>query len=160
MLVAARECVETAPGTVGAAMPFRPSHVVAVVAAAGLAVCGCGGPIQHDELERGVATLSATAAEGRLVALDVVEDRTKTTFVRVHSAALADDAQHEAEKLNDAEAKPDLLAHKAEAVRIAQAIDAALGDLRVAPSDRKVARDVERRLHTLSKRADRLTEQL
>jgi hypothetical protein len=136
----------------------RPVHLAAVAAA--VAVCGCGGPIQRDELERGVSTLSATAAEGRLVALDVVEDRTKTTFVRVHSAALADDAQHEAEKLNDAEASTDLVAHKAEAVRIAQAIDAALGDLQVAPSDKRVARDVTRRLDALSQQADRLTEAL
>jgi hypothetical protein len=140
-------------------MLLRPAHLAVAVAAA-VAVCGCGGPIEHDELERGVATLGATAAEGRLVALDVVEDRTKTTFVRVHSAALADDAQHEAEKLNDAEARPELVARKAEAVRIAQAIDAALGDLRVSPSDRRVAHAVERRLDALSRQADRLAERL
>jgi hypothetical protein len=131
-----------------------------LLAAAGAMLAGCGGPIQHDELERGVATLGATAAEGRLVALDVVEDRTKTTFVRVHSAALGDDAQHEAEKLADAQAPPDLVTAKAEAVRIAQAIDSALGDLRVAPTDRRVARRVEQRLDALSRQAERLTERL
>lgn len=132
----------------------------ALLIALALATGGCGGPIEHDELERGVATLGATAAEGRLVALDVVEDRTKTTFVRVHARALADDAQHEAEKLNDAEATGALAARKAEAVRIAQEIDAALGDLRVSPSDPRVARDVERRLDRLSQRAERLGEAL
>jgi hypothetical protein len=131
-----------------------------LLVAAAVMLGGCGGPIQHDELERGVATLAATAAEGRLVALDVVEDRTKTTFVRVHSAALADDAQHEAEKLSDAQAPPDLVDAKAAAVRIAQAIDHALGDLRVAPSDRRVARRVEQRLDALSRQAERLTERL
>lgn len=125
-----------------------------------LVLAGCGGPIKHDELERGVRTLAATASEGRLVALDVVEDRTKTTFVRVHSAALAQDAQHMAEKLNDAEARPDLVGPKRRAVALAQDIDAALGDLEVAPSDRAVARDVERRLDALSQRADRLADQL
>ncbi len=123
-------------------------------------LAACGGPIQRDELERGVSTLAATAAEGRLVALDVVENRTKTTFVRVHSAALADDAQHEAEKLSDAQAPSDLADAKAEAVRIAQAIDDALGDLRVAPSDRRVARQVEQKLDALSRQAERLTERL
>lgn len=125
-----------------------------------MTLVACGGPIEHDELERGVATLAATAAEGRLVALDVVEDRTKTTFVRVHSGALADDAQHEAEKLADAQAPPGLVNAKAEAVRIAQAIDSALGDLQVAPSDRRVARRVERQLDVLSRRAEQLTERL
>jgi hypothetical protein len=143
-------------------MPPGRRHLATVVLLATAAVVfgGCGGPIQHDELERGVATLGATAAEGRLVALDVVEDRTKTTFVRVHSAALADDAQHEAEKLADAEAPPDLVSAKAAAVRIAQAIDSALGDLQVAPSDRRVARQVEQRLDALSRQAERLTERL
>ncbi|HWI71976.1 MAG TPA: hypothetical protein VNT55_08480 [Baekduia sp.] len=141
-------------------MLVRSTHLATVAVAAAVVACGCGGPIQHDELERGVATLGATAAEGRLVALGVVEDRTKTTFVRVHSAALADDAQHEAEKLNDAEARPDLVARKAAAVRIAQDIDAALGDLQVSPSDRRVAREVERKLDALSRRAERLTERL
>ena len=125
-----------------------------------IAAAGCGGPIEHDELERGVLTLGATAAEGRLVALDVVEDRTKVTFVRVHSAALADDAEHEAEKLQDAQAPPDLIGPKRQAVRLAQEIDAALGDLRVAPSDRRVARNVERRLTVLSQQADRLAKRI
>ncbi len=141
-------------------MPPGCRHLATGLLLAAAALGGCGGPIQHDELERGVATLGATAAEGRLVALDVVEDRTKTTFVRVHSAALADDAQHEAEKLSDAQAPPDLVNAKAEAVRIAQAIDSALGDLRVAPSDRRVARRVEQRLDALSRQAERLTERL
>jgi hypothetical protein len=143
-------------------MLLRHAHrtTAAVAAVAAVALSGCGGAIKHDELERGVATLGATAAEGRLVALDVVEDRTKTTFVRVQSAALADQAQHEAEKLSDAEASPDLVARKAEAVRIAQDIDAALGDLRVAPTDRRVARTVERKLDALSRQAERLTERL
>jgi hypothetical protein len=143
-------------------MPRARRHLATglLLATAVMAFGGCGGPIQHDELERGVATLGATAAEGRLVALDVVEDRTKTTFVRVHSAALADDAQHEAEKLADAEAPPDLVNAKAEAVRIAQAIDSALGDLQVSPTDRRVARKVEQRLDALSRQAERLTERL
>lgn len=141
-------------------MPPGCRHLATGLLLAAVALGACGGPIQHDELERGVATLGATAAEGRLVALDVVEDRTKTTFVRVHSAALADDAQHEAEKLSDAQAPPDLVNAKAEAVRIAQGIDSALGDLQVAPADRRVARRVEQRLDALSRQAERLTERL
>jgi len=140
--------------------PGRRHLAIGLLLAMALAFGGCGGPIQHDELERGVSTLAATAAEGRLVALDVVEDRTKTTFVRVHSAALADDAQHEAEKLADAQAPPDLVSAKAQAVRIAQAIDSALGALQGAPADRRVALDVEQRLDALSRQADRLTERL
>jgi hypothetical protein len=127
-----------------------------VTVAVALGVVGCGGPIEHDELERAVRTLGATAAEGRLVALDVVEDRTKVTFVRVHCAELADDAEHLAEKLNDAQARPDVAGFKDKAVKLAQDIDSALGDLRVSPTDRALARTVERKLDALAKRADDL----
>src|SRR5690349_2718781 len=131
-----------------------------LVAASSLVLVGCGGPITDDELERGIKTLGATAAEGRLVALDAVEDRTKVTFVRVEMRDLAEDAEHEAEKLNDAEAQPGNAEVKAKAVRLAQDIDSALGDLQVAPADRAVARDVEQRLDRLSKQAEALTEEL
>src|SRR3954451_19425040 len=125
-----------------------------------LVISGCGGPITDDELERGIKTLGATAAEGRLVALDVVEDRTKTTFVRVEMRDLGDDAEHEAEKLHDAEAQAGNARVKAKAVKLAQDIDSALGDLQVAADDPKVARDVEQRLDRLSKQADALTGEL
>src|SRR3954453_14769481 len=98
-----------------------------------LAISGCGGPITDDELQRGIETLGATAAEGRLVALDVVEDRTKVTFLRVEARALGDDAEHEAEKLGDAQAESGNAAVKADAVKLAQEIDSALGDLQVSP---------------------------
>jgi hypothetical protein len=130
----------------------------------GLAVAvacgGCGGPIKDDELERGIETLGSLAAEGQLVARGVVEDRTKVTFVRVELRDLADDAEHEAEKLTDAEAQPGNAAIKADAVKLAQDIDSALGDLQVAPSDRHVAADVGKQLAAMTDRADKLTERL
>ncbi|MEA2220477.1 MAG: hypothetical protein QOJ35_3103 [Solirubrobacteraceae bacterium] len=124
-------------------------------------VCaGCGGPITNDELQRGIETLGATASEGRLVALDAVEDRTKVTFERVELRDLGKDAEHEAEKLNDAQARPANTAVKARAVKLAQDISSALGDLQVAPADRRIARQVQVRLDALSKQADALTRQL
>jgi hypothetical protein len=131
-----------------------------VIMAAAILVAGCGGPITGGELRRGVDTLGATAAEGRLVALGVVDDRTKTTFVRTAARDLADDAQHEAEKLTDAKAGPRTTGARDEAVRLAQDIDAALGDLEVAPADRAGAGDVARRLDELKRRADELAERL
>jgi hypothetical protein len=124
-------------------------------------VCaGCGGPITDDELQRGIQTLGATAAEGRLVALDAAEDRTKVTFERVALRDLGDDAEHEAEKLNDAQAQPANAAVKAQAVGLAQDISSALGDLQVAPADRQIARRVQLRLDAMSKQADALTSKL
>jgi hypothetical protein len=125
-----------------------------------LGAVGCGGPITNDELSRGIQTLGATAAEGKLVAMDVVEDRTKTTFVRVEMRQLGQDAEHEAEKLNDAQPQSGNAAIKARAVKLAQDIDTALGDLEVSPSDRRLAGEVERRLDALSKQADTLAGRL
>jgi hypothetical protein len=76
--------------------------------------------------------------------------------VRVESRDLAEAAQHEAEKLHDAEAKPGNAAVKADAVRLAQEISSALGDLQLAPADRRVARRVSDRLDALSKQAENL----
>lgn len=127
---------------------------------AAVVVAGCGGPITDDELQRGVETLGATAAEGRLVALDAVEDRTKITFVRVEARDLAEEADHEAQKLHDAEAKPGNAEVKADAVKLAKEISSVLGDLEVAPADRQVARQVADRLDALTKQADNLTGEL
>ena len=131
-----------------------------MLAATVVAATGCGGPIEDDELERGIEAVGATAAEGQLVALDVVEDRTKSTFVRVAARDLADDAQHEAEKLADAEAQPENAATKADAVKLAQDVDAALGELQVFPADRERARQAAEKLDELSKRAEGLTARL
>jgi uncharacterized protein YciI len=125
-------------------------------------VCGagCGGPIEDDELQRGIETLGSLAAEGKLVTDGVAADRTKTTFVRVELRSLSDDAVHEAEKLADAEAQPENAEVRTRAVKLAQDIDAALGELQVRPTDRALARDVGDRLANLSDEAERLTEQL
>ena len=136
---------------------MRPCQGGCALALTVAVLAGCGGPITDDELQRGIQTLGATAAEGRQVALDAAEDRTKVTFVRVEARDLGDDAEHEAEKLHDAQSRPGNADAKKEAVRLAQAIDAALGDLQVAPADRAVARDVADRLDRLGKQADALT---
>jgi hypothetical protein len=128
--------------------------VLAVVAA------GCGGPITDDELERGITTLSATAAEGQLVARGIAQDRTKTTFVRVQLRQLGEDAEHEAEKLSDAEDRPSNARFRQKAISIAMDINDAMGALQVRPRDRTLGADVARRLAQLRKRADALAEAL
>ena len=94
------------------------------------------------------------------MALDASEDRTKVTFVRVELRDLGDEAEHEAEKLNDAQAKAANAAAKTQAVKLARDISAALGDLQVAPADRRLAYRVQLRLDALSKQADALTRRL
>jgi predicted phage gp36 major capsid-like protein len=121
---------------------------------------GCGGPITDDELERGIETLGSLAAEGELVARGVQNDRTKVTFTRVELRDLAEDAEHEAEKLSDAETRPENEEVAAQPVQLASDIGDALGELQVDPRNRARAADVGDRLGRLSSEAERLTGEL
>jgi hypothetical protein len=138
----------------------RVVHQLLTIAATALVLTGCGGPLTDDELERGIQSLGAGAAEGRLVALDAAENRTKTTFVRVEARDLGDAAEHEAEKLSDARTRAGNAAIAAQAAKLAQEISGQLGDLQVAPADRDVALRVAKRLDALSNRADALVAKL
>ena len=145
-------------------MHLTPRHIILCAAAIGacLAVAGCSSTstLRADELQRGVQTIGSDAAEGRLVALGVAEERTKTTFTRVQAGDLAEDATHEAEKLHDAHAIGDVADIRSQAVTLAQDVASALGDLQVAPDDPDAARRTARRLDALSSRASRLAGEL
>jgi hypothetical protein len=117
----------------------------AAAALAGVA-SGCGGYIRNEELRRGVESLGSAAAEGQLLAQDVARDRTRSTFARVQARELADDVNHEAEKLRDAGAEGDMVTFKENAVRLAQDISGALGELQVAPGDEANGRHVATKL--------------
>jgi hypothetical protein len=127
--------------------------------AAGLA--GCGGPIQPDELARSIETLESTAAEGALLAQDVARDRTKATFVRVHARDLGDVAQHEAEKLSDAQAdETDVASAKTDAIDLADRIGTALGQIQTAPGSESDGRTAAAALKRLSEDAKKLADGL
>jgi hypothetical protein len=131
------------------------------VAAAAAALSGCGGAITPDELARSIETLESTAAEGSLLADDVARDRTKATFVRVHSRDLSDVVDHEAEKLNDADAdEAAVAAAKTDAVDLAGRIAEALGQLQTAPGDEAGGRTAAEALSRLSEDAGKLADGL
>lgn len=123
-------------------------------------LAGCGGPIQREELLRGIDTLRSTAADGSLLARGVAQDKTLSTFVRVHARELTDDADHEAEKLHDAQANPPLAAKKEKAVVLAERISGAISQLRIAPGDEQRGRTAERQLDGLARQARDLAESL
>jgi hypothetical protein len=127
---------------------------VALVAAA---FAGCG-DLSRDELGRRVDTLTALAAEGRLVARDVVHDRTKATFVRVHARELSESADHEAEKVADATVAPGSKGHAAETVALAERLADALGTLSIHPGDEAKASGVGRELQRVEEELTRLGE--
>ena len=124
-------------------------------------LAGCGGPITHDELARSIETLESTAAEGALLANDVARDRTKATFARVHARDLGDVVQHEAEKLNDAEAdQADVAKAKTDAVDLADRIGSALGQIQTAPDSEQDGRTASDALTRLSDDAKQLADGL
>jgi hypothetical protein len=133
-----------------------------VVLAGVLCAVGCGGPMQPDELARSIETLESTAAEGALLASEVAGDRSKNTFVRVHARELGETVEHEAEKLNDAEAEPEgsVASSKAKAIDLADQISAALGRIQTAPDDEAEGGAAQKELSTLSEKAGKLAEDL
>ena len=137
-------------------------RIIALTVVAGAALLsGCGGAIAPDELARSIETLESTAAEGSLLAEDVAGDRTKATFVRVHSRDLGDVVDHEAEKLSDADAdEPEVVAAKADAVELADRIAVALGQLQTAPGAEAGGRPAADALSRLSEAAGTLADGL
>jgi hypothetical protein len=116
--------------------------------------------MQPDELKRSIETLESTAAEGALLAHDEARNRTKATFVRVHARELGETVEHEAEKLNDAEAEGGVAAKKVRAIELADRISAALGRIQIAPGSETEGRTAEETLSRLSELAGQLAEGL
>ena len=87
---------------------------------------------------------------------DLARGRTKTTFVRVHGEELSSQAEHEAEKLNDAPVAPDLHGRIQQAIKLSSDIGGAIDDMRVSPQDRAQARKGSRDLHRWADEARRI----
>jgi hypothetical protein len=131
-----------------------------VVTVLAWACAGCGGPIRHDELERGIESLASTAATGQLLAHQAAQGRVRDVFTRVQARALGESATHEAEKLKDAAATGDTAQLKRHATQLAQDISDALGALQVAPADRGVAQHTVSALRDATRRASDLEQRL
>jgi hypothetical protein len=128
---------------------------VALVAA----TSGCSRESRHD-VRSSVEQLASIAAEGALMGDDLARGRTKTTFVRVHGEELSAQAEHEAEKLNDAPVSPDLRAPIQKAIKLSSDIGSAIDDMRVSPQDRAQARSATGKLRRLSMQARKLSESM
>jgi hypothetical protein len=111
--------------------------IVSVCLLVGLVMllAGCGLD-RRQQVRVGVEQLTSIAAEGALMADDLVRQRTTTTFVRVHGDELSAQAQHEAEKLNDDSIPRDLKLRAQAAIKLASNIGGAIDELRTSPQDR------------------------
>jgi hypothetical protein len=122
-------------------------------------IAGCG-PLDRAELKRGVDSLSAIAAEGRLLADGVASDRTRSTYSRVHARDLADDSEHEAEKLADATPQKGTEQQRDQAVAIAQRLGDTLAEIEVFPGGERTAARVRHDLSGIADKLDRLSQRL
>jgi hypothetical protein len=140
----------------------RRQAVTAGAVALGLSLIvlsGCG-DLSRDELNRGVESLSALAAQGELIANGVARDGTRSTYTRVMAKTLGGEAEHEAEKLDDAEAEAAVRPERNAAVRIALDLSDLFGELQTFPGDERHGALVERQMGRVKDRADALVERL
>ena len=138
---------------------MRTAVALSLLAMLAAPLSGCGRETRHD-VRISVEEIASIAAEGSLMADDLSNGRTKTTFVRVHGNDLSSQAQHEAEKLNDAPIDPDLDARRQRAIVLAGDIGGAIDDMRVSPQDRTQARDSEQKLQQWADEASKIAESM
>jgi hypothetical protein len=120
---------------------------------------GCG-DLSRDELNRGVESLSALAAQGELIANGVARDATKSTYTRVMAKTLGGEAEHEAEKLADAEPSPEVRKERNAAVQIAAELADLFSELQTSAGDERRGALVEKHMGEVNDQADTLVERL
>jgi len=139
----------------------RPGAIAALVAlgVSLIAFSGCG-DLSRDELNRGVESLSALAAQGELIANGVARDATKSTYTRVMAKTLGGEAEHEAEKLADAEPSPEVRKERNAAVQVAGELADLFSELQTFPGDEHHGALVEKHMGGVKDQADALVERL
>jgi hypothetical protein len=124
-----------------------------------LLAAGCG-DLSDEELNRGAESLSALAAEGTLVANGVSRDATKSTYTRVMAETLGGEAEHEAEKLADAEPEPGVRKERHAAVQIAGELSELFSELQTFPGDERNGALVQRHMEEVQEQADAVVARL
>lgn len=89
--------------------------------------------------------MQSTAAEGAMLAAQVASGSTTEPFARIHSGELAEQAKKTGEVLRQARA-PGLDADRRQAAATAARVERALEELRSAPTNRALARRLQRQL--------------
>jgi hypothetical protein len=138
--------------------PWRGRFVIATFLAF-LVFTGCG-DLSRDELNRGVESLSALAAQGELIANGIARDATRSTYTRVMSKTLGGEAEHEAEKLADAEPSAEVKEERNAAVQIAGELADLFSELQTFPGDEHHGALVEKHMAEVKEQADAVVERL
>jgi len=138
---------------------WQRAGAVAAAVALLLLAGGCG-DLSRDELSRGVESLSALAAQGELVANGVARDATRSTYARVMSQTLGGEAEHEAEKLADAEPEAAVAPQRHAAVQLAGELSQLFSELQTFPGDEQHGALVERHMEEVKEQADAVVARL
>lgn len=123
------------------------------------ATSGCG-DLSRGELSRGVESLSALAAQGELIASGVARDATKSTYTRVMAKTLGGEAEHEAEKLADAEPEAAVRTERHAAVQVAIEIAGLYSEIQTFPGDERHGAAVQKHMGEAKDKADAIAERL
>lgn len=140
------------PGVIAALVALGVSFVF-------ISISGCG-ELNRGELNRGVESLSALAAQGELIANGVARDASKSTYTRVMAKTLGEEAEHEAEKLADAEPSPEVERERDAAVQIAGELADLFSELQTFSGDERHGALVEEHMGEAKDQADALVERL
>jgi uncharacterized protein YciI len=124
-----------------------------------VATLGCG-DLSRGELSRGVESLSAIAAQGELIASGVARDATKSTYTRVMAKTMGGEAEHEAEKLADAEPEEAVAPERHAAVLVAEEIAELYSQLQVFSGDEHHGAVIQKRMEEAKEKADAIAERL
>ncbi len=138
---------------------FRTGALALLFAVLAFAATGCG-DLSKDELNRGVESLSALAAQGQLVASGVARDATKSTYARVMAKTLGEEADHEAEKLADATPEEGTEEERDAAVAVAGEISQLFSELQTFPGDEYHGSLVQQHLKEAQEKAEAITARL
>ncbi len=138
---------------------FRAGAIALLLSLFLLAASGCG-DLSKDELNRGVESLSALAAQGQLVASGVARDATKSTYARVMAKTLGGEAEHEAEKLADATPEAGTEEERDAAVAVAGEIAGLFSELQTFPGDEHHGSLVQKHLEEAQEKAEAITARL
>jgi hypothetical protein len=141
-------------------MTRRATAATTLAAVALLLSAGGCGDLSRDELNRGVESLSALAAQGELIASGVARDATKATYARVMAKTLGGEAEHEAEKLADAEPSPQVREERNAAVQIAGDLADLFSELQTFPGDEHHGALVQKHMGEVKEKADAVVTRL
>lgn len=138
---------------------MRRVPAAALIAVLCVPLAGCGRESRHD-VRAAIEQLESIAGEGALMGDDLARNRTKTTYIRAHGEELSAQAEHEAEKLNDAPVDPDLHGAVDKAIELSSDIGGAIDDMRVSPQDHEQARKSVQDLRRWASEAQTLADSL